>query len=56
MSANRKTDPFAASDHFETGSGRARIFRLSKLESSGLGRISDLPFSIRVLLESALRN
>jgi aconitate hydratase len=56
MSAKRKSDPFAASDHFETGSGRARIFRLSALESSGLERIADLPFSIRVLLESALRN
>lgn len=56
MSKVRKSDPFAASDHFETGSGRARLFRLSKLESSGLGKLADLPFSIRVLLESALRN
>src|SRR5580704_17768488 len=51
-----KTDPFQARDTFDTGSGRAALYRLTKLESAGLGRIADLPFSIRVLLESALRN
>src|SRR4029079_15658384 len=41
---------------FDTGNGRAGIYRLSKLEEQGLGFISKLPFSIRVLLESVLRN
>ena len=53
---NLKTDPFAARDTFETGSGTAGIYRLSKLEDAGLGKIAALPFSIRVLLESVLRN
>jgi aconitate hydratase len=49
-------DPFGARDTFETGSGRAGIYRLSKLEQSGLTKIDRLPYSIRVLLESVLRN
>src|SRR6516164_6002412 len=56
MSAARLSDPFAARDTFHTGSGRAGIYRLSRLEDAGLGRISALPFSIRLLLESLLRN
>jgi len=50
------TDPFGARDNFETGSGRASLYRLSKLESGGLANISRLPFSIRILLEALLRN
>ena len=49
-------DPFGARDSFETGNGSAAIYRLSKLEDAGLGKISELPFSIRVLLEAVLRN
>lgn len=55
-STQRQTDPFQARDTFETGSGRAGIYRLSRLEDTGLTRIADLPFSIRLLLEAALRN
>ncbi|MCA9237707.1 MAG: aconitate hydratase, partial [Planctomycetales bacterium] len=51
-----KTDPFAARDTFDTGAGPAAIYRLSKLEEAGLTVVNDLPFSIRVLLESCLRN
>ncbi|MBA3480179.1 MAG: aconitate hydratase, partial [Pirellulales bacterium] len=54
--ATLKIDPFKARDTFDTGSGKAGIYRLSKLESLGLTRIAELPFSIRVLLESLLRN
>jgi aconitate hydratase len=54
--ANFKTDPFAARDTFNTGSGTAGIYRLSKLEDAGLGDVSALPYSIRVLLESCLRH
>jgi aconitate hydratase len=50
------TDPFGARDSFETGQGTAALYRLSKLEEAGLGEISKLPFSIRVLLEAVLRN
>ncbi len=56
MSTVRKIDPFGARDHFETGAGPASLFRLTRLEAQGLTRLADLPFSIRLLLESALRN
>ena len=41
---------------FNTGSGTAGIYRLDRLEQLGLGAVSKLPFSIRVLLEAVLRN
>ncbi len=53
---NLKTDPFSARDTFDTGSGKAGIYRLSTLEDAGLTQVDKLPFSIRVLLESCLRN
>ena len=56
MSSATKFDPFQARDTFDTGSGRAGIYRLERLEKQGLGGVSKLPFSIRVLLESALRS
>ncbi|QEF98537.1 Aconitate hydratase precursor [Stieleria maiorica] len=49
-------DPFSVRDQFETGSGAATIYRLSKLQDAGLGQIDRMPFSIRVLLEAVLRN
>ena len=49
-------DPFNARDTFHTGGGVAGIYRLSRLEEVGLTRIAALPYSIRVLLESVLRN
>jgi aconitate hydratase len=52
----RKFDPFGARDTFDTGHGQAGIYRLARLEEAGLGEISRLPFSIRVLLEAVLRN
>ena len=52
----RSKDPFSAKSTFNTGSGTAAIYRLSKLEDAGLGKISALPFSIRLLLEAVLRN
>ena len=50
-----KFDPFSARDLFSTGSGRAGIYRLSRLQDAGLGDIEALPFSIRILLEAVLR-
>jgi aconitate hydratase len=52
----QKTDPFSARDTFETGAGKAGIYRLAKLEELGLTTVEALPFSIRVMLESCLRN
>ncbi|HEX4128486.1 MAG TPA: aconitate hydratase AcnA [Pirellulales bacterium] len=56
MSSAAKTrDPFGARDTFNTGHGTAGIYRLSKLEQLGLCRVTDLPYSIRILLEAVLR-
>jgi len=55
-SIQTKIDPFGARDTFETPSGKAGIYRLSKLQDAGLGNIAALPYSICVLLESLLRN
>ena len=41
---------------FETGSGSADLFHLNQLEKDGVGPIGKLPFSIKILLEQALRN
>jgi aconitate hydratase len=52
-----KTDAFGARSTFDTGAGRAGIYRLSALEKAGLAPGLDrLPFSIKVLLESVLRS
>ena len=50
---NASRDPFGALGAVSTPSGSVGIFRLDKLAGVTLER---LPFSIRVLLESALRN
>ncbi len=52
---NAASNPFDARDTFETGAGPAAIYRLSRLEEQGLGEISRLPYSIRILLEAVLR-
>ena len=49
-------DPFGARDTFTAPQGELGIYRLSKLEEAGLCTVSALPYSIRVLLESVLRN
>jgi aconitate hydratase len=47
-------DYFGAKDTFDTGSGQAVIYRLDALEKQGYN-LQRLPFSIRILLEAALR-
>ncbi len=48
-------DPFNARTHL-AGVGEPTVYyRLAALEEAGLGRISRLPFSIKVLLEALLR-
>ena len=50
-------DQFAALEHFRPAPGREGVFySLPRLESAGLGPISRLPVSIRIVLESVLRN
>ena len=48
-------NPFGARGTLSLGTGSATIFRLPELERKGVGRLDRLPFSIRVLLENALR-
>lgn len=47
---------FGAKATLELGSSRLAYYRLDKLQELGLGDVAKLPFSIKVLLESLLRN
>ena len=49
-------DSFGARSVFDTGSGEALIYRLDALARGGVGQVDRLPFSIKILLENALRN
>ncbi|HSD42568.1 MAG TPA: aconitate hydratase AcnA [Burkholderiales bacterium] len=50
-------NPFNALRDFHPAEGRTgKLYSLSALESAGLGKISRLPVSIRIVLESVLRN
>jgi aconitate hydratase A / 2-methylisocitrate dehydratase len=52
-----KTDAFGALDTLDAGQGPVSYYRLRALERAGLtGDLDRLPFSIKVLLESVLRN
>ena len=51
----RDMDPFGARASITTNSGPITLYRLEQLEDAGVGTISHLPFSIRVLLEATLR-
>jgi len=52
-----QTDRFRTLESFDAGSGEpARFHSLPKLEADGIGPISRLPISIRIVLESVLRN
>src|SRR5262249_7466020 len=50
-------NPFGTLQTFEAGAGRsARFHSLPQLEQSGVGSLSRLPVSIRIVLESVLRH
>jgi aconitate hydratase len=50
-------DEFKALRKFDAGKGREGfVYSLPALEEQGIGRISRLPISIRIVLESVLRN
>ncbi len=48
-------NPFGARGHLALGKDTATVYRLRELERQGVARLDRLPFSIRVLLENALR-
>jgi aconitate hydratase len=50
-------DEFKTLREFDAGNGRKGfLYSLSALEEQGIGKISQLPVSIRIVLESVLRN
>src|SRR4051794_4201870 len=49
-------NPFGSLDVCSTKAGDLKIYRLDRLEKLGIAKLADLPFSIKVLLESCLRN
>ncbi len=52
-----RQDPFRALDEFPLASGRrGKLYSLAALEKAGLGAVSRLPVSLRIVLESLLRN
>ncbi|MHB8971445.1 MAG: aconitate hydratase AcnA [Pirellulaceae bacterium] len=48
-------DPFGTRDTIQTARGPVGIYRLSRLEDQGVGAVSRLPFSMRILLEAVVR-
>lgn len=56
MTMNPKANTFGARAELDSGSGKVIYYRLDKLTEDGIGNISRLPFSIKVLLEAVLRN
>ena len=50
------TNPFGSRSTLSTLAGDVGVFRLNRLTELGIGHLDKLPFSIKVLLESALRN
>src|SRR3954464_3694568 len=54
---NEAQNPFKTLQTFDVGNGKQGFFHsLPQLEKSGVGPISKLPISIRIVLESVLRN
>lgn len=49
-------DHFQSLDSFDTGNGKAGLYRLTRLAEQGICRVEKLPYSMRILLESVLRN
>ena len=48
---------FSALQEFKPGAGKSgKYYSLAALEKVGLGKVSRLPVSIRIVIESVLRN
>jgi len=56
MTTQPLSDPFGARDRVDLGSGPEYIYRLDRLEKTGVAsNLARLPYSIRILLEAVLR-
>ena len=53
MTANN--DEFGARTELESSSGSGAIYRIEKLQEDGVAEVGRLPYSIKILLEAALR-
>ena len=51
-----KHNLFNSLREFDPGSGKGHYYSIPSLETAGIGKTSRLPYSIRVVLESVLRN
>jgi aconitate hydratase len=51
----KKNDLFKARSTFDVNGKKYAYYRLAALEEAGLGNVSKLPYSVKVLLESVLR-
>ncbi len=49
-------NPLGTRTTLETNEGTAHVYSLDAVEKAGLGNISKLPFSIKILLEAVVRN
>jgi aconitate hydratase len=56
MEKSNLIEPFGAKATLNSKAGNVSICRLRALAERGVGDIDKLPFSVKVLLESALRN
>lgn len=56
MSNTGFCDTFGVRQHFETGRGKAILYRIDRLAEEGIGDTAGLPKTIKILLEAALRN
>ena len=55
MKTYKNPDSFGSRSEIKTKTGSANLYRLDALEKQGICNISELPYSIRILLEALLR-
>src|SRR5690606_4263412 len=48
-------DPIGARETLETPNGPVTIYRITRLEEEGIGNVSRLPYSMKIMLAAALR-
>ena len=54
--AEIKNGPFGVKTTFSVGKDKVYLYKLDKLENEGIAKTSQLPFSIKILLENLLRH
>jgi aconitate hydratase len=56
MSTTGPRDTFGSRSSLEVNGSKYTYYQLETLEKQGIGKVSNLPFSIKILLEAVLRN